>query len=109
MKLSRDPNAFRNLPATTVLLKHMYDPEEETETHWELSIADEVKDECSKYGPVTHIEVTKSKDGEVYLKFLNIPSAQAAVNALNGRWFGGKQIVASFVRPDEYHRLFPSA
>lgn len=35
--------------------------------------------------------------GEVFLKFNDTSSAEKAVAALNGRWFGGKQITASYV------------
>lgn len=35
--------------------------------------------------------------GNVYIKYANITSAQQAVTALNGRFFAGKQISASFI------------
>jgi RNA-binding protein 39 len=87
----------------------MYDPEEETEAHWEAAIADEVREECSRYGRVLHLSVVKNKAGEVYVKFADAAGAQTAISALDGRWFGGRQIKATYVRPEDYHRLFPSA
>jgi RNA-binding protein 39 len=33
----------------------------------------------------------------VFLKFDSANSAEKAISALNGRWFGGKQITASYV------------
>jgi RNA-binding protein 39 len=110
-KLSRDP-ALASRPAgptPTILLTHMYDPEEETEAHWEAAIADEVREECSRYGRVLHLSVVKNKAGEVYVKFADAAGAQTAISALDGRWFGGRQIKATYVRPEDYHRLFPSA
>lgn len=37
--------------------------------------------------------------GEIYIRFVDVPSAMKAVAGLNGRWFGGKQIEASHL-PD---------
>lgn len=112
MKLSRDPALLPKqppAPSPTILLTHMYDPEEETEAHWEYAIADEVREECQKYGHVMHLSVQKTKSGEVYLKFGSVQAGQAAVAALGGRWFGGKQITATYVPTTEYQRLFPSS
>ena len=35
--------------------------------------------------------------GEIYVKFDSIESAKGAVQGLNGRWFGGKQVSATFI------------
>ena len=35
--------------------------------------------------------------GFVYLKFDSVDSARKAISALDGRWFAGKQIDASFI------------
>jgi len=37
--------------------------------------------------------------GEIYVKFDSLESAKKAVQGLNGRWFGGKQVTAAFI-PD---------
>jgi RNA-binding protein 39 len=37
--------------------------------------------------------------GEIYIRFVDVPSAVKAVAGLNGRWFGGKQIEATHL-PD---------
>ena len=39
----------------------------ETLPNWDAEIADDVRDECSKYGPVQHIYVDPSSQGFVYL------------------------------------------
>lgn len=111
MKLARDPTqmAAAGGPSPCLHLTGMYDPGEETELGWEYAIADEVREECSRFGVIQHISVPKTRDGEVYLRFAATPSAQDAQAKLNGRWFGGRQIKASFVNPSEYHRRFPSA
>lgn len=82
---------------TNVLLTNMFNPEEETEPGWENEIEDEVGGECSNYGKILNIVVNKNSKGNVYIKYADITSSQAAVKALNGRFFAGKQITASFV------------
>jgi RNA-binding protein 39 len=47
--------------------------------------------------------------GDIYMKFDSVSSAQAAVNGLNGRWFGGNQISAVFILDMFYNVRFPKA
>lgn len=82
---------------TNVLLTNMFNPDEETEPGWEKEIEEEVGGECSKYGKILNIVVANNTKGNVYIKYANITSAQQAVTALNGRFFAGKQISASFI------------
>lgn len=108
-KLAREPVHIPGQPvgpSPCILLSGMYDPDEETELGWEYAIADEVRDELTKWGPVKHLSVTKSKAGEVYVQFASQQAAQLASNGLNGRWFGGRQIKAIFVDPIDYERRF---
>ena len=35
--------------------------------------------------------------GEIYVKFDTIDAAKKAIEGLNGRWFGGRQISAAFI------------
>lgn len=35
--------------------------------------------------------------GEIYVKFDSIESAKNAIEGLNGRWFGGRQVSAAFI------------
>jgi len=86
------------MQSRSVLLKNMFDPEEESEKDWDKDLADEVKHECEeKYGKVTAIKVEKETQGEIYVKFDSIDSAKKAVQGLNARWFGGKQVSAAFI------------
>lgn len=80
-----------------VLLTNMFNPEEETEEGWENDIEEEVGSECSKFGKILSVVVNKNSKGFVYIKYESITSAQAAIAALNGRFFAGKRITASFV------------
>lgn len=107
-KLARDP-VPRPGPSPCVLLSGMYDPAEETELQWEYAIADEVREEVSRWGALHHVHVPKTADGEVWIQFLDGSASQQAVAALNGRWFGGRQIKAVFVPLEDYQRRFPGA
>ncbi|GAA5993656.1 hypothetical protein JCM10908_000662 [Rhodotorula pacifica] len=92
------PNIPQNL-TRNVLLKNAFNPAEETERDWDLELADDVKTECEgKYGKVLDIYVKKeSTEGEIYIRFDSAETAARALQGLNGRWFGGKQISAVHV------------
>lgn len=82
---------------------------------WDKDLADDVKSECEeKYGPVEAIKVEKETQvcycmdygsrrlnsfhkGEIYVKFDSVESAKKAVQGLNARWFGGRQVSAAFI------------
>ncbi|KAH9486968.1 RNA-binding protein rsd1 [Psilocybe cubensis] len=91
-------NIPQSMQSRSVLLKNMFDPEEETERDWDKDLAEDVKGECeNKYGSVTAIKVEKETQGEIYVKFETIESAKKAIQGLNGRWFGGRQVSAAFI------------
>ena len=109
------------------MLSNMFDPITERDPHWDQEIRDDVIEECNKHGGVAHIYVDKaSPQGNVYVKCPNISTAVAAVNALHGRWFAGKNIyflsknishslilgkviTAAYVPVSNYHNLFPDS
>lgn len=85
---------------------------------WDLDLAEDIKEEVeSKYGKVDKLVIDKnsqvsvstsclsifaltsrhSQHGDVFLKFTEIESAAKGVQALNGRLFAGKAIVAKFI------------
>ncbi|KAJ3384914.1 hypothetical protein HDU84_002578 [Entophlyctis sp. JEL0112] len=92
-----------------VLLKNMFDPASETGDSWDAEIRDDVKEECEKYGKIVHIAVDRNSMGYIYIKFDAIPYAQMAIKALNGRFFAGKQISATFMLDVVYHAKYPDA
>jgi RNA-binding protein 39 len=92
------PNIPQAMQSQSVLLNNMFDPEEETERDWDKELAEEVRGECEdKYGPVVGIKVEKETQGEIYVKFDSIESAQKAIQSLNGRFFGGRSVSAAFI------------
>lgn len=85
------------IPTPCVLLKNMFNPQDESEPGWDQELAEDVREECSgKYGPVVHVYVDPSSKGFVYLKFESVDAAVKAHSELSRRWFGGRQIMADF-------------
>ncbi|KAL5022523.1 hypothetical protein ScPMuIL_001678 [Solemya velum] len=92
------------------MLSNMFDPTSESRSNWDQEIRDDVIEECNKHGGVLHIYVDKaSPQGTVYVKCPTISAAVASVNALHGRYFGGKVITAAYVPLPNYHALFTEA
>jgi RNA-binding protein 23/39 len=106
------PEEYVVLSCLTVCLTSLFD--RETDADWDKELAEDVKGECeTKYGPVDRIKVEKESQvklmlyprssmanndqGEIYLKFGNVDAARKSVQGLNGRWFGGKQVSATFI------------
>ncbi|TFK57122.1 splicing factor, CC1-like protein [Heliocybe sulcata] len=94
------PNIPQTMQSKSVLLKNMFNPEEETERDWDKDLAEDVKGECEgRYGPIEAIKVERESEGEIYVKFDSVESAKNAIQGLNGRFFGGRQVSAAFI-PD---------
>lgn len=93
------------------LLSNMFDLEEEViKQGWVEDIKDDVITECSKYGGIVHIHVdTESPEGNIYIKCPDVAVATSAMAALNGRFFAGKVIKASYIPISAYHLKFPEA
>eukprot|EP00731_Ephydatia_muelleri_P026591 Em0018g691a len=81
----------------------------ETEPNWDADIRDDVYEECAKFGGVIHIYVDKLSQGNVYVKCATAQVATNASNALNGRFFAGKKIIAQFIPEGTYNLKFPAA
>jgi len=106
-EINNRPNIPDNMTSRSVVLKNMFDPEEETGRDWDRELAEDVKGECEeKYGKIESIKVERESQGEIYIQFSSVQSATAAIEGLNGRWFGGKQVSASFISDAimQFHR-----
>ncbi|KAF9435177.1 hypothetical protein BGZ76_006759 [Entomortierella beljakovae] len=96
-------------PSRSVILKNMFTDEDKSEPGWAKELEEDVKEEAEKNGPVVHIHVEQGSSGEIYLKFDTIQSATNAVQSLGGRFFAGRQIVATFHPEMLYNVRFPTA
>lgn len=98
------------LPTPCFMLANMFDPSKEKEEDWDIDIRDDVLEECSKAGQVVHIYVDKhNPQGVVYVKASTPDVAIKCSASLNGRWFAGKQIIATPIQLSQYHAMFPMA
>lgn len=96
-------------PTKVVLLKNMVGPGEVDE-----DLEPEVKEECgTKYGEVTKCiifelpgpGVVPEEAVRIFIEFKRIESAIKAVVDLNGRFFGGRKVHASFYDCDKFKKL----
>lgn len=100
------PSPIAGQPSTCFMLKNMFDPIEETEPNWDLEIKEDVMEESGKFGNIEHCYVEKRKPGGlVFLKFTTIASAVQAANNLNNRFFGKRQVIATFLDPSTYQSM----
>uniref|UniRef100_A0A7S0BFV5 RRM domain-containing protein n=1 Tax=Rhodosorus marinus TaxID=101924 RepID=A0A7S0BFV5_9RHOD len=101
------PLTVSRAPSRCLMLRNMFDPQEETEPDFHVQVADDVRDECmEKFGPLKHLIVDKNSAGIVYLKFDQLPHAVAAKASLSGRFFAGKQVIAEFIAEPIYQQRF---
>lgn len=103
------PLKSTHIPFKSLMLCNMFDIATE-EKGFEEELAEDVRDECvAKYGPVTHLFVDKLSKGLVYVRFETIEAARKAMISLNGRWFGGLRVTASYIADDIYRKQFTKA
>lgn len=104
---SYGPSGPAGTPSTCVQLTNMFNLAEETEPNWDLDVQEDVMEECRKYGNVETCYVEKRKPGGlIYLRFNSILAASQAAMALNGRFFAGRTVVATFIDPVQFQSLF---
>ncbi|PHH53848.1 RNA-binding protein rsd1 [Ceratocystis fimbriata CBS 114723] len=96
-----------NSASRCVVLRNMFNPEEEEGDNWVKELEDDVRQEAEqKYGHVVHIAVDAHSKGDIYIKFDKVQGGENAIKGLNGRYFGGRMIDASPVVDTVYSSLF---
>ncbi len=92
--------------SVVVLLKNMVGPEEVDE-----ELQEEIEEECGKFGPVEKVIIYQEKQSEdddaeivvkIFVEFKANESAKQARDNLNGRFFGGRRVVAEIYDQDLY-------
>lgn len=79
----------------TVVLKNMFSPEELHCENLVSELEEDVASECGKFGPIAKVRVFETNpEGVVVVKFQDPKNCQECIKALQGRWFGGRQIKA---------------
>ncbi|KAI5649097.1 hypothetical protein M9H77_35102 [Catharanthus roseus] len=84
------------IPAT-VILRYMFTPAElRANENLRTELVEDVREECSKLGPVDSVKVCENHpQGVILVRFKDRKDAQTCIEKMNGRWFGGRQIHAS--------------
>mmetsp|Transcript_823 Transcript_823/g.1829 ORF Transcript_823/g.1829 Transcript_823/m.1829 type:complete len:516 (-) Transcript_823:256-1803(-) len=75
------------------------DPEEYKE------ILEDIETECTKYGKVVKVVIPKSGEpgvGKVFVEYTQVPEAQAAITALQGRTFDDRVIIAGHFSEEKF-------
>ncbi|KAJ3123576.1 Poly(U)-binding-splicing factor puf60 [Nowakowskiella sp. JEL0407] len=68
----------------------------------------DILQECGNYGKIVDSvwdDKQDANDVKIYLLFANVEGARNTQKVMNGRFFGGKQVVASFAEKTEYEKL----
>lgn len=94
-------------PTKVVLLENMVGPGEVDD-----DLQPEVMEECRKYGEVSNCLIYEIPEGasdeesvRIFVEFSKMDSAIKAVIDLNGRYFGGRIVKASFYSEDKFSRF----
>lgn len=95
-----------------VMLTEAVTPEELADDEEYNDIMQDMREECGKYGTVSNILIPRPAAdnptppglGKVIIEFVDINAAVKARNAMHGRRFGGRTVVATYLQEDNYYR-----
>lgn len=85
-----------------IVLRHMFSPDEAiaegtTEVEFYKELGEEVTEECAKIGSVLRVTpMERHKQGIVCVKFRTSAEAEECIRVMDGRFFGGRNVEASF-------------
>ncbi|XP_064410514.1 poly(U)-binding-splicing factor PUF60 isoform X2 [Latimeria chalumnae] len=89
---------LRKQESTVMVLRNMVGPEDIDD-----DLEGEVTEECGKFGAVNRVIIYQEKQGEeedadvivkIFVEFSMPSETHKAIQALNGRWFGGRKVIA---------------
>ncbi|XP_075437234.1 poly(U)-binding-splicing factor PUF60 isoform X2 [Ascaphus truei] len=89
---------MRKQESTVMVLRNMVDPHDIDD-----DLEGEVTEECGKFGAVNRVIIYQEKQGEeedaeiivkIFVEFSMISETHKAIQALNGRWFAGRKVMA---------------
>ena len=98
----RKKQALYTTPSTVLLLENMVAP-----GTVDSELAGETKQECERFGPVASCVAFEEPLGGAVRLFVVFHAQESAVRAfrdLNGRFFAGRQVAASFFDEDKFAR-----
>ena len=83
-------------PSNHILIRNMFDKDEETDEGWEDDIRLDFEEECEQYGKISKVLVV----ADTNLLYATFDDANGAINCaknLAGRWFDKRQLRVEFV------------
>ncbi|XP_072363993.1 poly(U)-binding-splicing factor PUF60-like isoform X1 [Scyliorhinus torazame] len=97
---------LRKQESTVMVLRNMVGPEDIDD-----DLEGEVTEECGKFGAVNRVIIYQEKQGEeedaevivkIFVEFSLASEMHKAIQALNGRWFGGRKVIAEIYDQDRF-------
>jgi len=93
-----------------VVLQEAVTPEELTDNEEYKEIIEDMKEECSKHGPLKRVIIPRPTPtvpnppglAKVIIEYEDMGSAMRARNAMHGRKFGGRTVIATYLPEDKY-------
>ncbi|XP_041039061.1 poly(U)-binding-splicing factor PUF60-like isoform X1 [Cetorhinus maximus] len=97
---------LRKQESTVMVLRNMVGPDDIDD-----DLEGEVTEECGKFGAVNRVIIYQEKQGEeedaevivkIFVEFSLASEMHKAIQALNGRWFGGRKVIAEIYDQDRF-------
>uniref|UniRef100_A0A4W3GQE3 Poly-U binding splicing factor a n=1 Tax=Callorhinchus milii TaxID=7868 RepID=A0A4W3GQE3_CALMI len=97
---------LRKQESTVMVLRNMVGPEDIDD-----DLEGEVTEECGKFGAVNRVIIYQEKQGEeedaevivkIFVEFSMASEMHKAIQALNGRWFGGRKVIAEIYDQERF-------
>ncbi|XP_040211013.1 poly(U)-binding-splicing factor PUF60 isoform X1 [Rana temporaria] len=104
---------MRKQESTVMVLRNMVDPRDIDD-----DLEGEVTEECGKFGAVNRVIIYQEKQGEeedaeiivkIFVEFSMASETHKAIQALNGRWFAGRKVVAEVYDQERFNNSDLSA
>ncbi|CAH0476823.1 unnamed protein product [Peronospora belbahrii] len=99
-------------PSAVLKMANMVSVDELKDDEEYADLAEDVEEECKRFGNVTRLEIPRPKDGEevpglgcIYVCFGKEEDAASALKALNGRKFGGNIVKVTYFPVDKFEKL----
>ncbi len=101
-----DPKVVTGTPSKNILVRNMFDKDEETEEGWEEDIKLDFEEESSKHGKINLVKVmSKEVGGKIYASFETMEGARDCAENLAGRWFDKRQLRVEFVSDETFETI----
>ncbi|MBN3275715.1 PUF60 factor, partial [Polyodon spathula] len=104
---------MRKQESTVMVLRNMVGPEDIDD-----DLEGEVTEECGKFGAVNRVIIYQEKQGEeedaevivkIFVEFSTATEMDKGIEALNGRWFGGRKVIAEVYDEERFNNSDLSA